>query len=989
MDEVPLDKKRRLLAVYAGEDFQQQIWEECKDFFFANSSDSIFEEYARRHPIFQNPIGKYRTSLNNEENKLQAAAEEHKKTEEANKRAEEARRLAAEEEVKSEEERRLAAEANKKAEEARRLAAEEEVKEGEAIIRIKFEKRLAAMEEAKAEEETEKAIKQLSMQIKQNIENVYGYGNNSVKLFQMLDGWGWAAFLFSPRNSQEILEEFYNRRVQEFHDLSISLQDFKKLFVFRIDVEVDTVEDSAIQTLKSYIQIGNLISSDEIINTIENSLDLMVSNDNPGYCALGVPSMTGKTQASFALKRKVIYFNFTPKSQLIYRCFESISQAFLKALRFDYYYARSVNEDKLLVTLRDVRVIFGSGKGESRVLGLLLMLINKIENDCSESKNRHWSEVLMEKQSFSYYSCSIEAFKSSMEQLFGETWKEKLKEFVMILDEFPSSSAGSGAALVFEAALGRNIARAVNLPCLVMGTNTKISNLVEAGTAGSSSVTDIFRLWCSLFTRLPPTNWNYLVIEYHIQEIFLKIVEFFGQDIGERLERFLEGQIKSSRPGISKNICDALCELCENGLSNQNSYPLIQFMNNLASKIQFFITNRKDSLKAVQSIPGHLELFMSNIIELYQGKSVDQSAMINHHMFYLINNTRDPHMQLYARRVVEMNNSSIYNDTNSMQSWIPTVSITSPLNEAFLYWTCWGCFDGTGKWFFSKSIMNFYLNLWREKQAIRSIRENTLAYFNDGRVGEHIAHILVIFCSHLGGLGGINGVDFVKWLVKHSLDIEDVHNPELEVIINRRSKLEKFLNSFGVCYLSPNNSCGPENLLGKGWPSELCDGVMWNAGIRLGIERGARNNEMIDGEMEIYSVDGKGHFIGKLEVKLHQKNLSPSCVTPIMEKNAPKSGESVFSLIFCQLVSSPVHFDSAGPFQLKCQELRANVYTIVKSGPNKYQIVPLSEKIDNPKMLCLILPVLFSTLQDYMTLAEQMKQALITSNTSVDVNIIG
>ena len=152
---------------------------------------------------------------------------------------------------------------------------------------------------------------------------------------------------------------------------------------------------------------------------------------------------------------------------------------------------------------------------------------------------------------------------------------------------------------------------------------------------------------------------------------------------------------------------------------------------------------------------------------------------------------------------------------------------------------------------------------------------------------------------------------------------------------------------------------------------------MRDAGLRLGFERGARNEEMINGEMEIYSVTGKEKFIGKFEVKLHETNLTPVLVMEIMRKNAPNPNERVFSLIFCQSVSKSEYFNAS----LR-SDLKANIYTVVidNSNVNKYTIVPLYEDNDDPQMVCIVLPILFSTIQDFMPFEEQMNQALLMIN---------
>ena len=180
------------------------------------------------------------------------------------------------------------------------------------------------------------------------------------------------------------------------------------MFEKKFKVEIKALDKTLdpFKALQRYIKIGRLIHKDEIIRKIEDSLDLMASNENCGYCALAVPSMTGKTQASFALTKKVIYINFPPMTQAIYRCFISISEAFVNALQTDYYYARNLIT-KDLVTLSNVKDLFDGKKGESKFLGLLLEVVKKFENDRLKNKNIHWSAVLTEQFTFSYFSCSI------------------------------------------------------------------------------------------------------------------------------------------------------------------------------------------------------------------------------------------------------------------------------------------------------------------------------------------------------------------------------------------------------------------------------------------------------------------------------------------------------------------------------------------------------------------------------------------------------
>lgn len=594
---------------------------------------------------------------------------------------------------------------------------------------------------------------------------------------------------------------------------------------------------------------------------------------------------------------------------------------------------------------------------ESRVLGFLRALISIFTN--YDITDRDWIDIYTEARTFDYSSCSITQFNDSLAEYFRGDIAECLKSFILIIDEFPSSlKSYQGTITVFEASMARNIARAVFLPCLIMGTNTQVANIVGESLGYGSGGNFGRSLWCTVVTRLPETVMEFIENEYDLTKILSIIESSFDEQVGPDICHFLMSQIKSSRPGISGIICVALQTMIDlNEGKIFQKIPALDFLNELAFRVKIFMLARKPSMNKESSIPGHLEIATNNMIQLFGSAAVDSASLINDHLFYLDNPVNSTNMfQLFIKRSAKI---EFYTDNNSNYCWIPTSSIPPPCEEVFTYFSSWGYFQTSDQWVSLKSITQHFSSLWKNRDAKKVTRQNTLAPSNDGDVGEHLAHILVIFSSHMEGLGGIGGLQFIEWLIKNSIeDLDNIFDPEWKLVMH--GNLELFLNSFKVSYLGPRNEV-------QGWPLNLCTLNMKRFGIHLGRDRGTRNAERIDSVFEIFPNEYTNtiQFTGKFEVKMWASNVKPELLKSIIIKNAPKLiNERVFSLIFCQSASAPKYFSNSGEFKKICKNLGVDVYLVEKENNLSCKIINLfcnNAKKTTPSMVCLILPFLFST----------------------------
>ncbi len=210
------------------------------------------------------------------------------------------------------------------------------------------------------------------------------------------------------------------------------------------------------------------------------------------FLALASPSLEGKTQSAFVLRKsRAAYFVIHPEqldstssasAQKIYKCFKNQSE-FLKSV---------VRNDMDIIRGKDARFDFSASSFLSEsfkntqlgVLGYFAALM-EVASHCSAE---NWMESYLTAPHLKFRSLSINQFTAYMESL-GPDFRLSI-----FLDEFKNES---------YAVFVRNLARALGIPCIVANTNSSITNLISS-TSNMSRLDNVYINWCIAFKRLNP-----------------------------------------------------------------------------------------------------------------------------------------------------------------------------------------------------------------------------------------------------------------------------------------------------------------------------------------------------------------------------------------------------------------------------------------------------------------------------------------------------
>ena len=291
-------------------------------------------------------------------------------------------------------------------------------------------------------------------------------------------------------------------------------------------------DEQLLGTLKKYIKTGeqirrqpNFASSnigilDEMVKDIpgyfkENNAGTFFRSDSDfsnSFIALTAPSLDGKTQSAFALRKaKVLYFVIfdfsitspgSIKMQLIYECFKEKSKFLCSAALKDYV---EIFKSEAIVDLasrvppqeqdsgtsnesskKDITISTGwlteFPNIPLRVLGYWLELMKAAKNVQAEN----WIEVYAKLEHLDCKAVTLNEFKRQAKDL---------GPFCIFLDEF---SAAPWSVYI------RNLARAAGIPCVVSNTNSRIANLIGVSINSSRTEGPKF-IWSIVFDHLNQT----------------------------------------------------------------------------------------------------------------------------------------------------------------------------------------------------------------------------------------------------------------------------------------------------------------------------------------------------------------------------------------------------------------------------------------------------------------------------------------------------
>ncbi|KAF0687601.1 Aste57867_20667 [Aphanomyces stellatus] len=248
--------------------------------------------------------------------------------------------------------------------------------------------------------------------------------------------------------------------------------------------ESDVIEH--LKELTYYQQRGRLIHDnckdycDSILNKVEEFYSM--TNPLPFICVEG-SSGVGKSQLAFALHSKRLYFYLlaTPvglEAQILYQNFASISGEFDEFVKLDDPTRKS--EADILNT----RSLFYE-QGELWTYGFIRALLKY----CSSENLVNGSMIhFANKTSLHVTKCTLEDVR---ETIAGIKNLDKLLPFFILDEMSPNVKIAGGKN---SAAFQRNIFRVCGLVVFVMGTNSKVTNLVAHSTGSYSEM----HLWMAI-----------------------------------------------------------------------------------------------------------------------------------------------------------------------------------------------------------------------------------------------------------------------------------------------------------------------------------------------------------------------------------------------------------------------------------------------------------------------------------------------------------
>jgi hypothetical protein len=302
-------------------------------------------------------------------------------------------------------------------------------------------------------------------------------------------------------------------------------------------------ETEDIAAMNHFVKTGLLIrqSDTNFVNQIKEEVEGIrvgkKSSHEPPYMIVYFPSGEGKTQLPFSFDFPVIYFLLTgnANAQAIYNNFKSVSTFLLKCAHSDQ--ANIVHIDGYSVS---------SLEGSSLHLAAM---IYKIMEKYKQAFFDHSGQFLSSKTLAdlpSVYQGEYEMKRESCSKV-----RDKLHDMfngkppLVVLDEVPIDED----TLV---RLVRNTFRALNIPCMLMGTNARLKNLT-----GNSIVSraDKETVWAVMLRRT--ARPCYLVDD-----------DDFGlKHLSIPLQEFVQSWIKTSRPLFTLKTIELLKE-CEGKMDN-------------------------------------------------------------------------------------------------------------------------------------------------------------------------------------------------------------------------------------------------------------------------------------------------------------------------------------------------------------------------------------------------------------------------------------
>ncbi len=301
------------------------------------------------------------------------------------------------------------------------------------------------------------------------------------------------------------------------------------------------------------------------------------------FTALAAPSMEGKTQFAFALRKvKPLYFPMSEaqrslrhKPQSIYTNFTNLAKVLFHSAHYDL---RTLDNASLAKEIQNsLSPLF--------VVGFLLKLV-ELSQGCPCDEN--WMDFHAQRGNFSFKPVPLS-------KAVG-----KFDGYVLVLDEFFAC---------LENTLIRNLARTLGLHCIVMNTNTKVANIVgkETSSAGTSN-----SIWSLVVTKLGPAFKDVLNSEYGLIESIEKLLVTAptNHPIRTFLTGFYEHDLQNLRPGVAEFVAKILKARADSGFVVSSETSFGAFLDGVVRDLESAFARRKASLLDESAMLGHIALLL-------------------------------------------------------------------------------------------------------------------------------------------------------------------------------------------------------------------------------------------------------------------------------------------------------------------------------------------------------------------------------------------
>ena len=407
---------------------------------------------------------------------------------------------------------------------------------------------------------------------------------------------------------------------------------------------------------------------------------------------------------------------------------------------------------------------------------------------------------------------------------------EKLKKFVLFIDEFPVD---------YELILYmRNIARVIGLPIVLAATNAKIGNMVGTSVAFASRE-ESAKPWVKLITKLPRANpvflarfiefkfdnrittlENYLsissnnIVSFNIESLMSDLRISCSPNELARIKilfKLLFDQAKTCLPGIIFLILQNLDRIIKESASeriicatNSSDLPSIMWKN-ISELIYNEIHLRKSSMSEIKSyfasgyiMSAHEEISLKpDLNENFRAATIDS------HFFYLGSRTTPA-----IEDLSQIKNSLIIDTTNTQNDWKCHSYFSRFDEDIFIHLAAWG----PSTYDISKLSgicykENYSLAYIIEKCFTTDFFSNIYALKNNFKAQETLVMWAIGNASHSNIYGKTGGLDFLREFAGHLQSIKELDYlfpRDLLDISDMPPKLIDFLKLLVVPYCVEN-----------------------------------------------------------------------------------------------------------------------------------------------------------------------------------------